>query len=417
MNEKELLTGEVRKILPGGEALVHAPSGSYLIANVLPDESVEFIALPSRRGVKRGELNRLVSASSHRVEPICSVAGQCGGCAFQYLAPAEQCTIKSSWVHDAFAECIDDGTIFQPVTDSPIHARRRLRWYVDHGKIGFRARASHQVVTTEACPAITDVLNRLRDQLQHWLNENSFPSITSIQALQLSDGVHLVIESGDQLSIEPPFDLVEQLPVQCWSRCGAITRPLTKPVSRFHDLLPVGTAELPIAIGPDDFVQGQVAGNRYLISKVVEWSAGARRVVDLFSGVGNLSLPVAAAHGADVSGAEVNEASVRAANSNAKALDLKAAYHVHNLFGDFPIGEFAGADVLILDPPRKGAKAICKKMGSLLPGKIIMVNCDIAAGSRDAKELKEAGFKMQELHALDLFPYAGHVEALSLWVR
>lgn len=416
MNEKGLVSGEARKVLPGGEALVHARQETYLVANVLAGEQLLFRPLPSRRGVRHGEVVEITEASRERTVPSCEVAAHCGGCAFQYISETGQASTKSQWVSDAFAGVFEKDTRFISVADVPLHSRRRLRWYVQGEHIGFRARASHDVVESRHCPAVTPLLDTLRGRLQQWLGENDY-SINSIQALELTDGIHLILEGDNPVSIEPPFAAVDQMPVQWWWRSGGVSRPLHKPVFHLHDRLPAGGDDISVAIGPDDFVQGQAAGNRHLIAKIVEWCEGARRVVDLFSGVGNLSLPVAAAHGATITGAEVNEASVRAANANAKQLGVNASYQALNLFGDFPTGDFAGADVLVLDPPRKGAKAVCSKMGTLLPGKIIMVNCDVASGARDASQLYTLGYRLRELHALDLFPYAGHVEALSLWTR
>lgn len=116
-------------------------------------------------------------------------------------------------------------------------------------------------------------------------------------------------------------------------------------------------------------------------------------------------------------GAELNRASVQAANANARQLGLNAQYKQVNLFETFDAESYAGADLIILDPPRRGAKKVCEMMGRLLPAKIIMINCDPASGGRDAGTLHSLGYRLHTLRALDLFPYAGHVEAMSLWVR
>jgi len=128
-----------------------------------------------------------------------------------------------------------------------------------------------------------------------------------------------------------------------------------------------------------------------------------------------LSLPLAAATGARVFGAELNAASVRAASRNAKALGIVSSFVVANLFESFDIEPYIGADVLILDPPRRGAKRICNQIPRLLPKKIIMVSCDVAAGAHDGALLQQHGYRLKALRALDMFPYAGHVEAMSLW--
>ena len=106
---------------------------------------------------------------------------------------------------------------------------------------------------------------------------------------------------------------------------------------------------------------------------------------------------------------------MQAANANASRLSVTAEFHTANLFEARDLPAYAGADILILDPPRKGAKSVCQAMGMLLPKRIIMLSCDVAAGSRDAAILHRHGYRMHALRAFDLFPYAGHVEAMSLW--
>jgi len=126
-------------------------------------------------------------------------------------------------------------------------------------------------------------------------------------------------------------------------------------------------------------------------------------------------LPLAVATGASVFGAELNAASVRAASRNAKALACTASFKVANLFETFDLEAYIGADILILDPPRRGARKVCQQMSRLLPKKIIMIACDPASGARDGMVLKQQGYVLKALRAIDLFPAAGHVEAMSLW--
>jgi 23S rRNA (uracil1939-C5)-methyltransferase len=206
------------------------------------------------------------------------------------------------------------------------------------------------------------------------------------------------------------------LKLQYWCRDKEGLRAFSKPVHQLYDNLPTDTGDIAIHIGPDDFVQGQKSGNHVMIKQILAWSAGAKHVVDLFSGAGNLSLPLAAS-GMQILGAEVNDASVRAANANAKRLKLPATYQQSDLFGRFDASPFVGADILIVDPPRKGAKKVCSLMNRLLPKKVILVHCDVLSGARDALEMKAQGYRLQALRALDLFPYSGHVESMSLWTR
>jgi len=414
-----VLSGEVESLLPGGEGLVRSEGRTFLLSNVVPGDCIEFTPAGKQRGAERARLINVSEPSTMRVEASCPVAAECGGCALQYLESSRHAEVKSKWVWEAFRNCISEKTEWIHAKPGELNSRRRLRWFIGRDSegsfLGFRASNSHDVIRHEVCMTATNTLNALRRKLE----ETAFISgFESVQAMHLSDGIHLILENGKvDNGFEPAFSEIDDLPVQWWIRSGNITRPLTSPARKFHDVVPaVDGSDLTVQIGPDDFIQGQLHGNREMVRQVVEWCRGASFVVDLFSGVGNLSLPVAAS-GIQVVGAELNGASVKAANANAKRLGLDARYLRANLFEAFDCEPLAGADVLILDPPRRGAKKVCSMMGRLLPAKIVMVNCDVASGGRDGETLQSFGYRLHTLKALDLFPYTGHVEAMSLWVR
>lgn len=423
MNADSPLTGKVEALLPGGEALVRSADTVFLVGNCLPGDEISFSPVQKRRGTSRGRLIEIIKNSPDRVMPPCPVAQACGGCALQALKPDLHAEIKSAWVMDAFRKSRVEQTVWIPAVQAVSHGRRRVRWYVgeEGGAVflGFRGRNSHTVIRHRSCMSVTSELNMLRLKLEESAVEICLGRYKSVQALQLDDGIHIILEGGPcPEAVAVPYHESGAVPLQWWHRDEKRTTPLTRPARYFHDLLPAGDGDhLSIRIGPDDFIQGEAEGNRQMIQQVIEWSRGARFVVDLFSGVGNLSLPVAGALKARVLGAELNEASVRAANTNAKRLGLDARYVQVNLFDKFDVELFAGADVLILDPPRRGAKRVCGMMGSLLPAKIIMVNCDTASGGRDGELLQSLGYRLHTLRALDIFPYTGHIEAMSLWTR
>jgi len=395
----------VDKILVGGEALAHGDEGSVLLANGVPSDQLEVECIQKRRGMHRAVIKKVQHASPIRIHPACQHAETCGGCALQYVAPSEHAMIKSAWVHDAFQSCLSVHTLWQPIVEeAQFGRRRRIRFWHAEGKLGLRRRTSHQQVQLEHCLICEPRLEELRVLLQGQLPVQ----VQSVQMCLLADGVHVILESHQSC---PEISMIWPEDVQPWWRKKQHTIPLSEQVMPLHDWVD----GLLIRVGPDDFIQNDAVGNQALLAQLKTWSEGASFIVDLFSGVGNLSLPLA--QNARVLGAELHISSVKAASSNAKRLGLDAQYRVLNLFESVPLYDFAGADVLILDPPRRGAKEVCQQLGSLMPKKIIMVSCDIASGARDGQIIQQAGYVLKELKALDLFPYAGHVEALSLWER
>jgi len=420
-----MVQGMVECLLPGGEALVRLTDGVLLAANGVPGDRVELEASGRRRGAARGNIVRLLEASGMRVPADCAVAADCGGCALQHVDAEAQADIKSGWVLKQFEPFMHPDSAWMPVQETPLFGmRRRARWHrgadADGAFLGFHARSSHRVVRTSACPVVHPDMDTLRLALEPVLP----PMIASVRMLRLFDGMHVVLEVAEGVSVAE--DVLEGClaamagsgpTIQPWLRAGPVLRPLTRPVLTLHDRLPAGQDWVDLAVGPEDFVQGHAVGNEHILRQIQAWAGTPRRIADLFCGIGNLSLPLAVSCGASVQGADVAESSISAARKNAKRLGIHAGFEACNLFDGVREGHYAGADVLLLDPPRKGAKAICREMGRLLPGRIIMVNCDIAAGVRDAELLAAQGYRLHALRALDIFPFSGHVEAMSCWQR
>jgi len=426
-----MLTAKVERLLPGGDAVVHissqnSPYRTCLVRQAVPGDLLALSNAYKRKGMIRASLESIEKASPKRVNAICSVAEHCGGCALQYLHGNEHAVTKSQWVYDAFSKVINKDSQWLPIQQMDMHDeslhRRRLRWHVGLNQykqvvLGFHAYQSHDVIETDDCMVVTSDLDVLRKALQLALRHAVIALPESVYAVQLDDGIHVILEYADRCAMHVMPDIGWQgMTLQYWCRDKQGLKPLNKPVQQFSDKLPTITEDIAVYIGPDDFVQGQLSGNRMMVEQILAWSEGAKHVVDLFSGAGNLSLPLAAS-GMQVVGAEVNHASVRVANANAKRLKLSASYQQVNLFGHFDVSPFVGADILLIDPPRKGAKNICALMNLLLPKKVILVHCDVTSAGRDVQEMKVQGYRLQALRALDLFPYSGHVESMSLWTR
>lgn len=426
METQPLISGYAERLLPGGEALVRHQNKQFLISNAVPGDTVQCRIEGKRRGVLRGRVEARIHASAMRVEANCEVADKCGGCALQFLDSVCHATVKSAWVKEAFLAFSDPDTVWRPVRGkAKCGQRRRARWW--RGKdsdgvfLGFRARGSHGVVRAPACQMVEPEIDKLRLHIQ-----NNIPdSVGSVQMTRLSDGMHVVFEArAEDVDTEAVRHLATSMmglslavPIVPWWRSSSATVPLHHPVKILHDRVPAGDTLIQLPVGPDDFVQGHAKGNADMVQQVQEWAGTPRFIADLFCGIGNLSLPLAYHANTEVRGADITVSSIRLANANARTLGVDAHYEAINLFESFDTSVFAGADVLILDPPRKGAKRICRSMGTLLPASIIMVNCDVASGARDAGELYKAGYRLRALRAFDLFPYSGHVEAMSLWRR
>ena len=287
-------TGIVEAILLGGEGLVREHNNIVLVPNTVVGDEIQFHYTQKKRGAFRGILTHIMTASPQRIQAICPVAQACGGCALQSMSQAMQAKLKSHWVIDAFQAFTTDHT--NTITVNPhqgkFAGRRRVRWFMDKGKLGFRQRFSHDIVHTETCMAITQSLDVLRNTLE---TMNLPESIQSIQAVELSNGTHIILESeqGIPAHFMPPAQAKQQW---WWRKLNTpFIKALHKPIQSMFDQIQLPNKQnINIEIGANDFVQGHAAGNQALVSQILAWSQDSQRVVDLFSGCGNLSLPLAA---------------------------------------------------------------------------------------------------------------------------
>jgi len=171
---------------------------------------------------------------------------------------------------------------------------------------------------------------------------------------------------------------------------------------------------------PTDFVQVNASVNQQMIQQALDLLApqAGERVLDLFCGLGNFTLPLARS-GARVTGVEGDAGLVERARLNAEANGLEADFYVANLFDQDLEAPWMRDhwDALLLDPPRSGAEQIVRQIHRLNPQRIVYVSCDPSTLARDAGILKEQGYRLVEAGILDMFPHTTHVESMARFVR
>jgi 23S rRNA (uracil1939-C5)-methyltransferase len=207
--------------------------------------------------------------------------------------------------------------------------------------------------------------------------------------------------------------------VQVWLQprgpdTAALFHPLPAP-ELFYTLPEFG---LRIAFQPTDFTQVNHAVNRLLVSRAVRLldPQPGERIADLFCGLGNFSLPLAA-RGAQVIGLEGAKAMVERARANALANGLTAQFEAANLF-EPNLAPFGAFDKLLVDPPREGAMEVMKALPEAWPRRLLYVSCDAATLARDAGLLVNTkGFRLAAAGVVNMFPHTAHVESIALFER
>ncbi|HIV54702.1 MAG TPA: 23S rRNA (uracil(1939)-C(5))-methyltransferase RlmD [Candidatus Anaerobiospirillum stercoravium] len=320
----------------------------------------------------------------------------------------------------------------------------RLAIRADHGKLylGFRKDKSSELVPVSSCPVLEPRLNALLAPLTALVNtleqKKSIGHVELLasdlkvavllrmtQKLEAADEQRL-LDFGAQHSLAmfvlEPFKQLDDSEVVRERLLGAERAADDTGFSAAEQQIMVQSLESKVYCSPSCFVQVNAQMNTAMLKRVlaaVEPHEG-QKVLDLFSGLGNFSLPIAAA-GSEVVGIDIVFDMIRRANANAAVNGVadKAKFYVADLEEPFENQLWAKADydVVVMDPGRMGAKRAVQFMGKLKPKKIVMISCNPLAAARDCSQLLSSHYKIEMWGAFDMFPHTSHVEIMLVFTR
>jgi 23S rRNA (uracil1939-C5)-methyltransferase len=288
--------------------------------------------------------------------------------------------------------------------------------------VGFRERRSTHVADMRECHVLPEGISVLIPELRSLVESLSIRERLPQIEVAVGDNAaafvfrHLVpLSSQDEVFLKR---FAENHGIHVWLQPGGpdSAHPFHPAASELYYALP----EFGVRIGfrPTDFTQVNHAMNRVLVSHAVRLldPQQGERVADLFSGLGNFSLPLAA-RGAQVVGFEGNRELVERARQNAAANGVIAQFEVVDLF-KAGIASFGPFPKMLLDPPREGAVELIKSLPGSWPGRIVYVSCDPATLARDAGVLVHTkGFRLTAVGVVNMFPHTAHVESLAVFER
>ncbi|MBW3515763.1 23S rRNA (uracil(1939)-C(5))-methyltransferase RlmD [Shewanella sp. NKUCC01_JLK] len=404
------------------------------IPGALPDETVTVQLSEQKKNYARAKLIKVDTPSSERVEPECPHYHTCGGCDLQHMSLSGQREHKEAALLDIMAKFAgtEGGALSPALTGEGWHYRRRARLATlfdkntKHLSLGFRAASSSNVVPISQCLVLAKPLSDLIVPFAKLLNQLSAKASLGHLELIAADNGHFAVLritkalNDKDLAKLSVFAELHQIHICLQDNEGqfqGVGAELVLPVYQLLDENAQSDA-VSLSFTPGNFVQVNGQINKAMVAQAMDWLAPApdERILDLFCGMGNFSLPLAKM-GADVIGVEGVAEMVTQARVNAKANNLdKLTFYHGDLSADLSLEPWMGKiDKLLLDPARAGAFESLQWLKKMKPRKVVYVSCNPASLARDSAVLLERGYRLQQLGLIDMFPQTHHIEAMALF--
>jgi 23S rRNA (uracil1939-C5)-methyltransferase len=440
----------IDKVVGGGLGLGRLENGMVvMLPYVLPGEEVIIKPLRRRKKYLEAELVEVVKPSPQRTTPSCPHFAICGGCDLQHATYAYQLELKEAILREQLlgSKVVDSDRLAEVLVDSqpapePLGYRQRLRLQIDEsGGYGFFHHRSHDVERISSCPLARPEINQVMER---------FPDSQAMDhLLPLSKELELLSSPGDgslvlifHLRRKPrPSDqkaagqLVDDLDtvkavylaakgIQVLGPyCGTVVDSGDEEKSLlvllpFPEVTDHGVKPYTLCQEAGGFSQVNLEQNNGMIHTMLDWAGelAPKRALDLYSGMGNFSIPLAA-KAEEVLGLDLQRAAIRSGARNAEAAGMTNCTFQQRSALD-GIKEMAEAgevfDLLLLDPPRRGCREVLPYLEGIGSPAVIYISCDPATLARDIKDMSELGYSLEKVQLVDMFPQTHHLETIAL---
>ncbi|MDO8329042.1 MAG: 23S rRNA (uracil(1939)-C(5))-methyltransferase RlmD [Fluviicoccus sp.] len=418
-----------------GRGIAHHDGKTVFVRGALAGETVT-----ARTTLIRGKFNEadtveVLEASPERAQPPCPHFGICGGCELQHMAPSAQIAFKQKVLEEQFRHFgnLQPKEWLPPMVHNTQDYRRKARLGVkfvvkkDSLFVGFREKGSPFLAELSSCAVLDQRIGSrimaLRELIGGMDAKDTLPQIEFAAG---DESVALVFRHMEPLSASDQEKLVafcRDLDWKCYLQPGNYTTvhrvwPLDGE-DRLTYALP--DFNLTMRFHPLDFTQVNAAINRQMVKLAIEMlnPQPHERVLDLFCGLGNFTLPLATRAG-HVVGVEGDAAMTERGYENARHNNLSNVdFYAQDLTADFSGQPWAkeGFDALLIDPPRSGALEVVQYLPRFGAKRIVYVSCSPATLARDAGELAKAGYTLKKAGVMDMFTHTAHVESIALFEK
>lgn len=458
MKKNDTVTVKITDMGVNGEGIGKVDGYTLFVKDAVIGDEAQVRITKAKKHYGYARLMKLINASPDRVEPRCKVARQCGGCQIQMLSYEKQLEFKQNKVRNnlirlgGFDEEFID-SIMEPIAgmEDPYHYRNKAQYPVGTDRegnliAGFYAGRTHQIIPNLDCAIGSEISHVILRKILAFMNTHE------IMAYDESSGRglvrHVLIRRGFTTGEIMVCLVLNGHKLPCAEKLVHSLREIEGMASITYSVNQENTnvimgddihvlwgqgyitdyiGKVKYQISPLSFYQVNPVQTEVLYGQALEYAGlkGEETVWDVYCGIGTISLFLAQKAG-KVYGVEVVPQAIADAKRNAeingienaeffvgKAEEVLPGYY-EQYRREHP-GEHARADVIVVDPPRKGCEeSVLYTMTDMEPERIVYVSCDSATLARDLKVLCGRGYELRRWKAVDMFPHTGHVETVVL---
>ena len=438
------LTLEITGYTAEGMGVARWDGRVVFVPGTILGERWEVQLLKVKTNVAWGRAVRLLAPSPERVELDCPLAGRCGGCQYRHMTYEEELRAKRQRVQDALTRVGGVSLELPQVlgAEDPLRYRNKVQFPVAQEKRGlavgyYRAR-SHDVLDVADCLLQPEAVTTLRRAFKGWMERYRIPAYGEgtrqglirhlyVRTNQAGEALCCVVANGARLPHAP--ELVQTLRQAVPALAGLVLNTNTKDTNVIlgpsyrtiwgRDFLEERLCGMTFRLSVPSFFQINRAQTERLYAQALEFAGltGRETVLDLYCGIGTISLALAQRAG-QVIGAEIVPEAVQDAQANAARNQVDNARFLCGDAGEAAFqlaAEGIRPQVICVDPPRKGlAPEVPEILASMEPERIVYVSCDPATLARDVNRFGELGYPVVKAQAVDLFPRTAHVETVVL---
>ena len=447
--KNDMLTVTIEDMGHDGEGIGKVDGYTVFVKDAVIGDTVNVKLMKTKKSYGYARLMEIVEPSKDRVEPRCAFARQCGGCQIQALSYEKQLEYKQSKIKNNLLRIggfSEEELQMEPIIgmEEPYYYRNKAQFPVGcdkDGKLvtGFYAGHTHAIINNRKCHLGVDVNEQILNIVLDYMEKNRVSAYDEekhkglVRHVLIRYGfqskeimVCLVVNGTSLPASKKLVDALTKIPgmtsISLNVNCEKTNVILGNEVKVLwgQGYITDTIGNVAYQISPLSFYQVNPVQTEKLYGKALEFAGleGNETVWDLYCGIGTISLFLAQ-KAKKVYGVEIVPAAIEDARRNAKINGItNAEFFVGKAEDVLPEkykNEGIYADVIVVDPPRKGCEeSVLDTMVKMQPKRIVYVSCDSATLARDLKYLKEHGYKLEKVQGVDQFPHTMHVETVVL---